>query len=139
MPRLGWLMMGIALTLPPAAAQPMKITCPATIKVEQTAVGIPNDWRIGRSEKPIRLYSVDMTYADGFMTQSDYEKKLSGDRTKYTWDLNAVVKKEPWFVRCEYEQTDILLLIPVQATMKFCSTIQKSGFDRKIQNFTTCE
>jgi len=138
MRRLEWLAVGLALAVAPAAAQ-QKIVCLQTISVTEAPQTIPQGWRVDHSGLPRRLFTVGMAYADGFDIRADYEKKLSGDRTKYTWDLNAVVKKEPWFVRCEYEQTDILLLIPVQATMKFCSTIQKSGFDRKIQNFTTCE
>ncbi len=113
--------------------------CPITISVTETVQGIPEGWRVGHDEMPPRLFYVSMAYADGYDVRDDYEKKLSGGWVKYTWDLNAVVKKEPWFVRCEYQGTNILLLIPVPATMKFCSTIQKDGFDRQIRDFMTCE
>ncbi len=139
MRRLECFLVGITLIAMSATAQPTKITCPWTMKVTQTAEDIPQGWRIGRADAPIRLQEISMTLADGGDTMSDYEKKLSGERVEYTWDLNALAKKEPWFVRCEYTRTNVLLLIPVPATMKFCSTIQKDGFDRKIQNFMTCE
>ena len=138
MRRLEWLAVGLALAVAPAAAQ-QKIVCLQTISVTEAPQTIPHGWRVGHSGLPRRLFTVGMAYADGFDIRADYEKKLSGDRTKYTWDLNAMVKKEPWFVRCEYKQTNILLLIPVPATMKFCTTVQKDAAASEPESVMTCE
>jgi hypothetical protein len=129
---------GIATTIMSAAAD-QDFTCPETVAVTETAKNVPKDWRVGHDEFPTRLFDVGMAYADGYDIRSDYEKKLSGNRTKYTWDLNSMLYKHPWFVRCAYEQTNILLLIPVPAAMKFCSTTQKNGPNREVENVMHCK
>ncbi|MGB8603419.1 MAG: STY0301 family protein [Rhizomicrobium sp.] len=128
----------ITLTITSAAAE-QNFTCPQTVTVTETAQNIPNNWRVGHDEAPTRLFYVSMAYADGSDTMSDYEKNLPNGKVKYTWDLNSVVKREPWFVRCEYQQTNILLLIPVPAEMTFCSTTQKNGLHREVENTMHCK
>ncbi|GEM_PF-6648043 len=128
----------IASTIASAAAD-QDFACPQTVAVTETAKNIPKGWHVGYDVGPTRLYYVSMAYADGISSREDYEKNLPNGKTKYTWDLNAVVKREQWFVRCEYERTNILLLIPVPATMKFCSTTQKNGPNRDVETVMHCK
>ena len=79
-----------------------------------------------------------MAHADGSYIREDHERNLPDGKVKYAWNLNSAVNRQPWFVRCEYEQTTILLLIPVPAEMKFCSTVLKDWSDQNVENVMHC-
>ncbi|MGB8602012.1 MAG: STY0301 family protein [Rhizomicrobium sp.] len=127
-----------ALTLPPAVAG-QDFTCPRAVITTQTTKDFPTNQHAGQDTTPRRLFDVSMAYADGISSREDYERNLPNGRVKYTWDLNAVVERRPWFVRCEYQQTNILLLIPVPETLKLCSTTQKDGPNRDVENIMHCK
>jgi hypothetical protein len=132
------LFLGVIASTVMSAEANQNFTCPQTATVTETTQNVPKDWRVGHDEFPTRLYYVSMSFTNGHDSRADYEQKIAGNRTKYTWDLNAVMKREPWFVRCAYEQTNILLLIPVPAAMKFCSTTQKNAPNRDVESVMHC-
>jgi len=100
--------------------------------------GIPKYLRIGHDDGPDNLFTVTMAHAGGSYVQENHEKNLSDGEMEYTWDLNSVVKWQPWFVRCGILTDNILLLIPVPAEMKFCAIIQKDGLDQEVENVMHC-
>lgn len=130
------------LVIAASAAVPLQagqdFVCPKNLTVTETVQNLPKGWRLGHEEGPHWLYYVSMSYADGYDSMADYEKPLRGERTKYTWDLNAVVKKEPWFIRCAYRRTAALLLIPVPSTLKFCTTTQLDSANRNADPVMHC-
>ena len=136
--QLGLFLAGLILTGMVVGAQPKDIVCPWTLAVTETVQGIPKDLRVGHDDVPDNLFTVTMAHAGGSYIQENYEKNLPDGKMEYTWDLNSVVKRQPWFVRCEYARTNILLLIPIPAEMKFCATTQKDGLDQNVENVMHC-
>ncbi|MGB8601850.1 MAG: STY0301 family protein, partial [Rhizomicrobium sp.] len=59
----------IALTLPPAVAG-QDFTCPQNITITETAQSVPKDWHVVHDANPVRLFTVAMSYEDGFLSET---------------------------------------------------------------------